>query len=304
MSFRKTVVLSLIVLFQVSCSLNKMVVNGVADALSKGGGTTFTGENDPELVGDALPFALKFYDSILEQAPEHEALLLSTGSAYVMYANAYLHSQAQMLSSKDFEKKDFLLKRARNLYLRGRDMVIKGLSIRHPQLRISNEQKQFEESLKDMNREDVSYLYWASAGWMAAYSLNTLDINVSIGVPKVTAMMRRALELNDEFDGGAIHDFFISFYASMPVSMGGSPEKAREHFKRAVEISKGRSASPYVSLATSLCVKNQNEEEFQNLLNQALQIDPEADKSKRLVNILSQRKAKWYLAHQDDFFIR
>jgi hypothetical protein len=42
------------------CSVKQMAVNSVGSMLAEGGsGATFTGENDPELVRDALPFTMK-----------------------------------------------------------------------------------------------------------------------------------------------------------------------------------------------------------------------------------------------------
>ena len=56
---------------------------------SSSSGTVFTGDNDPELVGEALPFALKLQESILASIPNHDGLRLGTGRLYVMYAKAH-----------------------------------------------------------------------------------------------------------------------------------------------------------------------------------------------------------------------
>jgi hypothetical protein len=75
------------------CSLKKMAMNTVADTLAApDGGTVFTGDNDPELVGDALPFAIKMYETIMASIPRHRGLRLRTGSIYIMYANAFLQT--------------------------------------------------------------------------------------------------------------------------------------------------------------------------------------------------------------------
>jgi predicted anti-sigma-YlaC factor YlaD len=85
--------------------------------------------------------------------------------------------------------------------------------------------------------------------------------------------------------------------------MGGSPKKAREHFKKAVQLSQGRSASPYLSLASTVSIKEQNEKEFRSLLNQALKINPDKYPSLRLQNTIYQRKARWMLEHIEDYFV-
>ena len=66
---------------------------------------------------------------------------------------------------------------------------------------------------------------------------------------------------------------------SLPEAIGGSPDRAREHFKRAVEIQKGRTPGPYVALALGVSVPTQNVEEFKKLLGAALEIDPKANPS-------------------------
>ena len=82
--------------------------------------------------------------------------------------------------------------------------------------------------------------------------------------------------------------------------MGGSEEKARYHFKKAVELSKGLTASPYVALASTVSVSNQNVKEFTELLNKALAIDVSKKTGNRLANIIAQRKARWLLDHRED----
>ena len=87
-----------------SCSINNMAMDMVADALTGDGGTdVFTGDNDPKLVGDALPFAIKLYETLLASNPKHHGLLLTTGSMFIMYANAFVQGPAEMLPHDEFE---------------------------------------------------------------------------------------------------------------------------------------------------------------------------------------------------------
>ncbi|MQY76570.1 MAG: hypothetical protein GH155_02980, partial [Spirochaeta sp.] len=102
---------------------------------------------------------------------------------------------------------------------------------------------------------------------------------------------------------GAIHEFFISYYGTLPPSLGGSKEKALFHFNRALELSGGLNSGPYVALAGSIAVQEQDVEEFTNLLNKALEIDPDSNPENRLANILSRRKARWMLDHLEDYFL-
>jgi predicted anti-sigma-YlaC factor YlaD len=122
-------------------------------------------------------------------------------------------------------------------------------------------------------------------------------------LPTVEAMMHRALELDEDFEEGAIHEFFITYEGSRPGTTKGSDERAREHFDRVVVLTRGEKASPYVSLASTVAVREQDYEMFKDLLDKALAIDPEDVPEWRLVNILSQEKAQWLLNHSAQFFV-
>jgi hypothetical protein len=87
--------LSLIVLVLViagattGCSIKKIAVNKLGDSLASGG-TTFTSDDDPDLVGEALPFSLKLMESLLAESPQHRGLLLATCSGFTEYAFVYV----------------------------------------------------------------------------------------------------------------------------------------------------------------------------------------------------------------------
>lgn len=297
---------ALLVMFLIfqGCSINKFAMNKVADALtSSAGGSVFTSDNDPELVGDALPFAIKMYESLLSSAPSHPGLQLRTGSLYIMYANAFLYTPASMLGEDDYKKQDFLMKRAKNLYLRGRDIILNGLNKKYDGFLTALDKRDFNNAFRRMKKKDAPFLYWAAAGWMGAYSIDPFDMKLGIHLPKAAAIMERVLTLDKDYEKGSVHDFYISYYGSIPEYMGGDADKAREHFKKAVQFTKGRSLSPYVSLATSVSIKMQDLKEFRSLLNKALKIDPNSDPDNRLVNILNKRKAEWFLDHEEDFFL-
>ena len=287
-----------------SCSLNRLVMNKVAGVLTApGGGTVFSGDNDPELVGDALPFAIKLYESLMDSAPWHVGLKLKTGSLYIMYANAFLQAPAVMLSDSEYRQQEFLYKRAKNLYLRGRDIILGALEQKHPGFRQALNAKQYDRALRSMTKADVELLYWAGAGWLGAFAIDPFDMKLGLSLPKAAALMDRVKQLDERFQNGAIHDFYVLYYGSLPEYMGGDPQKARDHFQKAIAYSQGKSGSPFLSLATTVSVKEQNLVEYKQLLNRVLDIDPDADPENRLVNILNARKARWLLEHTADSFI-
>jgi len=122
-------------------------------------------------------------------------------------------------------------------------------------------------------------------------------------LPMVEAMMRRALALDEAFDGGAIHEFFIHYEGSRSEAMGGSAQRALAHFNRAVTLTRGEKAEPYVALASSVAVRKQDDKMFQGLLHKALAVDPDAVPRWRLANTLAQEKARWLLDHGPELFL-
>jgi len=148
----------------------------------------------------------------------------------------------------------------------------------------------------------VGFLYWAVAGGLSAYSIDLLDFNLSICIPEWNAMIHRAYELDPDFNGAALNEFFIIFYASLPEMMGGNMEQAEYHFQQALEKTQGKSVSAYVSYAQAVCVPAQNYDAFKDNLEKALQINPDDDISTRLVNIITQQRARWLLDNAYIFF--
>jgi predicted anti-sigma-YlaC factor YlaD len=282
-----------------------MAINAVSDALGGSGSSeVFTGDPDPRLVGDAIPFAIKMYETLLSQNPDHQGLLLTTGSLFIMYANAFVQGEAEMFPAIEmYEERQEGLSRAKKLYLRGAAILYSALDKKYPGFSAASvRDRTLEACLARCKKEDVPLLYWTVAGTLAAYSIDVFDFELGSRIPKLTAMIARAYELDPDFNRGAIDEFYILFYASLPEALGGSPALAEVHFERALEKTRGLSAGPYVSYAQAVCVPAQDYEAFKANLEKALAVDVDGDPSNRLVNIISQRKARHLLDRAYDFF--
>jgi predicted anti-sigma-YlaC factor YlaD len=146
-------------------------------------------------------------------------------------------------------------------------------------------------------------LYWAAAAGISAFSINPFDLGLGIRLQEFFALITRAYELDPDFNSGALDDFLMLYYASVPQAMGGDKAKAEIHFKSSLEKSKGLLAGPYVSYASAVSIPEQDYDTFKSLLDAALAVDPDADPSNRLVNILSQRKARYLLDSAAHLFV-
>jgi predicted anti-sigma-YlaC factor YlaD len=285
------------------CSIKKLAINSIASALSGEGSLVFSGEDDPELVGDALPFALKLYESLLEQSPDNVPLAVATGKTFVMYAFAFVQSPAEKLGNAELATKKKEMLRAKKLFLRGRDYVFSGLDKRYPGFSDQVKKGSVDSALARVDITDTTALYWAGLSWMGAITADQFDFGMLLGLKRAVKLIDKVASYNDAFGLGSIHEFYISYYGSMPASMGGNEQKARQHYARAVELSQGKTASPHVALAAAVAVKNQNADEFRLLLGKALEVDVSKRDANRLTNIISRRKAQWMLDHIDDYIL-
>jgi tetratricopeptide (TPR) repeat protein len=285
--------------------LKRAAINSVASALSSGSGDTFTRDDDPELVRDASAFALKLYETLLESVPKNQELLVEACGAFTQYGYAFVQTDAIVLGdAQHHEEVVALNQRALNLYIRAKGYCMRAMELRFPGIQRALLMEDTRDAiLKRAARKDVKMLYWTAASWGAAISLGVDRPELVIDLPVVRALAARALALDETFQNGAIHEMLISL-DSVSEAIGGSAERARAHFKRAVEIQKGASPGPYVSLAMGVALPAQNREEFLQLLEQALAIDPEKDPSSRLVTLITQKRATALRARVDTLFAR
>jgi predicted anti-sigma-YlaC factor YlaD len=273
----------------------KTVANTLADS-----GDVFSRDEDPELIRDAVPFALKLNESLLESVPNHGPLLLSTCASFTQFSYAFVETDADVLGDAGYEEAKTLRTRALKLYLRGRDYCLRALELRYSGIR-DRLVADPVPALDKVVREDVPLLYWSAASWGAAISLAIDQPDIVIDLPVVRALAERALALDEIWDRGSLHELMISI-DSLPEALGGSPDRAREHFNRAVALQEGLSPGPYVALATGVAVPLQARAEFESLLKKALEIDPDKDPSNRLAILITQRRARALLDQIDARF--
>ena len=280
------------------CSLRSMAVNAVMPTLANP--AVYLSEEDPEVARDALPFLLKTIESILDADPAQQDALLFANTGFLLYANAFLQADAALAEWDDYELASELNERARRMYLRARGYGLQNVEIDHPDIaaRLLDD-PQSAAAVFDV--EDVESLYYLGGAWMLAISLGLDQPALVADLPAARALLDRALELDEDFERGALHSAFITL-ESVGEAMGGSYARARDHFARAVELSDGQDAGPYVSLATGVAVAEENREEFRELLETAIAIDPDEEPSNRLLNLIAQKRARVLLDHIDDLF--
>lgn len=280
----------------------RIAINKIGDSLAETG-TTYTADNDPDLVGAALPFSLKLIEGLLSQSPRHRGLLLMAASGFTEYSYGFVQQDADAAEVNDVERATELRARARRLYLRARDYGLRALEARHRGFARAVSARP-NLAVRDVTKSETAMLYWTAASWAAAISVSKDHPDLVADQPIVEALIDRAFALDPDFAFGAIHGFLIPYEMARQGATGDPTVRARAHFTRAVDLTSGQLASPFVSLAEAVSVPANDRGEFESLLRRALAVDPDARPEWRLHNLIVQKRARWLLARRDDLFTR
>jgi hypothetical protein len=275
-----------------------MGMSRMADALSSTA-SSFTRDNDPEFVRQAAPSTLKMVEMLLEQSPTHTGLLMTACSGFTQYAYAFLQSDADVADPGSATGRE-LKARGAAMYDRARGYCVRALETRHPGVGRSL-QGDPKAALALTTTADVPALYWTAVAWGGSLMLANNALVRIAEVSTVRSLFARALQLDEAWEAGAIHEAMIAV-ESLPVLLGGSPVRAKEHFDRAVTLSDGQSAFAYVTMATGVAQPAKDRREFERLLRAAIAIDVSKRPSLRLANLIAQKHARYLLSQMDRLF--
>lgn len=265
-----------------------------------------TGESDAILISDFFPTALKMYEIVQASNPEHLGLQITCGSLNVMYANVFVQLPADQLTDEQYDLKYAEYKRAKAHYLKGRDFILGALGKKYAgfaDVILSDDNAAVDKAVLLLKQEDVDAAYWCAAGALGAFALDPLDPELLGRLYGPVAMLERAAALNPDYNLGAIWSVLAAFYFSAPADFGGDTERGMYCYNEALRVADGKSPSPYIMYAESVCTKNNDETGFIDCLQKALAINPDDVPDNRLATIIFQNKARWLLGQTENYFI-
>jgi hypothetical protein len=294
--------LALLALALCACSPKHIVIGAAADALS-GEGNGWGTDDDPELVGQAVPFALKTIDSLIGAEPDNDKLLLAGCSGYTQYAYAFVDQPAQMNPDLKPSQQEHAHVRSMRLLARANAMCLHGLDARHQGFTAALD-KDAPAALKTLEKDDVPLLYWAAASLALEVAGQKDQPAMLAQLPRVGQLADRALELDEAWDHGSLHELMEAYEASRPAAAGGSEQKAAQHRDLALKESENKKLGPLVTWAEDVCVGKQDKAGFTKLLDQVRAFNIDAAPQYRLANVLAQRRAQWLQGRLDDLFVQ
>ena len=289
----------MLILFLTSCcSMKKRAVDTLADVLGKAEGV-YLSDEDPELIGVALPFNLKTLETLLESSPEHRGLLLTATKSFVLYAYGFVQPEADRIEENEVVRAQEIRGRAARLYMRAFRYGLRGLEVKHPGFsRLLP--KEPIQAAGQLDLEDVPLAVWTAAALGAAIGASIDDAEATADIAVVGALLHRSLKLNEDFEQGTIHELLVSYEAQ---TMTGSLQRARQHYEAALTLSNGERCGIWLTWAENFSVAQQNRDEFTVLIQRVLDFEIVSSPKNRLLNVLAQRRARWLMGRIDELFL-
>lgn len=245
--------------------------------------------SDIEMVKQAMPAALIQLDGFIEMAPDNKELLVAGAESYSGYAFAFVEDEDPV--------------RAAKLYRKARDYALRALKQNDEFNDAFDKQLgDYEAAVATFEKEDAPALFYAANTWFKWITYNLEDPETLMDIPRAEALMFRVLEVDENFQYGTPHAMVGAYYAARSKTLGGQPEKAKEHFQRAFEISDSKFLVFHLLYARFYTVQIQDEELFAETLNGVINAPENLLPEKNLANEIARKKARTLLAKKDEFF--
>lgn len=283
MASRAVLLVSLLMTTAGCASLMSSAATGMAENLS----AAVLNQTDPETVRDGAPAYMLLLDSFIEDNPDDPDLLAAAANLYASYGSVF---------ADDPDRSRRLTERARAY---GTRALCQGYAASCTWQDMSF--AQFESSLDGLapRHAEVVYSYSiASLAWIRAHSE---DWNALAELPQMEALLDRYLDIGGSEMRGSVYTYLGVLATLRPPALGGEPEKGKEYFERAIELTGGRDLSVKVEYARGYARLLYERELHDRLLHEVMQADPEVP-GYTLTNVLAQRDAARLLAGADEYF--
>lgn len=278
----------LLLFLPAACGTSKtMTVASTATLLEEVARASYK-QTDLRLIREGMPSYLMLIDGMVEAVPENKKLLITAAQSYASYASAFIQDEDNAYAA--------------TLYARARLYALRALEQHGFENPVSREFDDFESGLQEMDKQDVTYLFWAASCWGSWISVNRGSMEAMAELPRVVALMKRVLALDEAFYYGGAHLFMGILEASKPRIAGGDLNLARDHFLKAIALGEGKFLMAKVYFADYYAKKAFDRELFIATLEDVLKTPADIEVELTLLNSVAHNKARKMIAEADDYF--
>jgi len=279
--------LSVIISCSVFVSGCSAIASSAGSSLAGNLTTAMLDQEDPELIREAIPAYLLMLDSFVVGNPESEAMLAASAQLYAAYGAAFV------------EDPD----RAKILTARARDYGTRSLCAAEKATCGINELnfEEFGEVVQKVDGNGSNALYSYALSSLAYIRANSGDYVALADLPKVQLALEHLLDIGAGGNEADVYMYLGILSTLRPAALGGQPEKGREYFERAIELSDGQNLAAKVEFARSYARLVYDRELHDKLLNEVM-ASPVKVPGLTLFNVIARDEAEQLLASADDYF--
>jgi hypothetical protein len=271
------------VLFSACSTIISSTTSRLADNLSY----AFENSTDTAVVEEALPAYLLMMDALIKDNPDNASLLRTAAKLNASYADVFV---------KEIERSRLITDKALNLAFRAACADSKRLC----NLREKNHDD-FTKVIEGCNKSEIGSIYTLGVVWASWIQANQHDWNAVAELPRVETIMKQVVRLNPEYEDGGAFLYLGTLATLLPPALGGNPEKGREFFENAIEISNGKNLYAKVLYAQKYARMMFDKELHDRLLKEVCEADPNVE-GYTLINFIAKKEAKLLLETSGDYF--
>lgn len=276
-----------IVLVATGCSTTKIAVNAFEPILENTK-TASLASDDLRTFTAATPSNITLLEGLIETQPHKESFRIDVSMLYFAYAFTQGPSDEQyasLLYRKGFEH-------ARTVLLKNQEFAAVW----------DAPFTEFEQGVSRIRSRDLEALVWTVANWSQFISLHLDSTEVLLAIPRVTALLERAVELDGSFFGSLPHIILGSLHAFRPPMLGGDPEASKANFETAIAQTDGRFLLAKYFFARFYCHRVLDDELFETTLRDVINQPDDLWPEYRLLNVLAIEKSRQLIKEKDDLF--
>jgi len=263
------------------------VASSAASGLAENLSAAILNQDDPDLVRDGTPAYLLLLDTLVQSAPDDPEILGAAAQLYAAYGTAFVDDAA----------------RARRLTERARDYGARSLcaadsdACRLEGIRF----EEYEAAISGVGVNAADALYSYCVGSLSFIRANSDDWNALADLAKVEAALNHLLTLNPTERAANIYLYLGILNSLRPPALGGQPERGREYFEKALDLTAGADLAVKVEYARGYARLVYDRALHDRLLREVLAADAKRP-GLTLFNSLAKRQAAELLATADDYF--
>lgn len=291
----KYISVALIISILNSCSL-------FVDSFTNNLNQAIVTSNDPQTVMQALPAYIVLIDSVIKGDPNNKETLMASVNLMNAYSSL-LGSQLDLVEDLPNYEINRIINQQKILNKKALKRAEKAICIQNEVLCNLTTIKfnELNNKIENLSAEDMALLYKVAVAWVSWIQVNTDDWNAMAQLAQIKFIMGKVIVYNELIDNGNAHVYLGVLNSLIPATLGGKPEKGKQHFESAIRISKNSNIMAKALYAEYYARLVFDETLHQKLISEIL-TDENINKNNGLINTLAIEKAKALQRSASDYF--